>query len=89
VLLLLVTVAQAGTTTAVTYYPYPSGNYNDLSMQNVGIGIGTTIRVNRLVVAGEGDGQVLFGPIDFGGGPGLTGLSFGGTVDLLNPAFCR
>ena len=53
--MLAVSVASAGSTTLTTYYPAPTGNYDKLTANNIGIGQSTTTAARLDILAGGDD----------------------------------
>jgi len=54
-LLLSISTAWAGSTTLTTYYPAPTGNYDKLTANNIGIGQSTTTAARLDILAGGDD----------------------------------
>ena len=69
-------LAYAGTLTMATYYPAPTGNYDQLTANNIGVG---TVRVGgELFVSGEGTGYAHIGNSHCG--DSYTGISLHGVM---------
>ncbi len=70
-------IAYAGTLTMTTYYPAPTGNYDVLSANSVGIGTYAYVG-SQLQVSGQGTGYGIIG--NSGCGNGYTGLRLAGSA---------